>query len=292
MSLKLDRLEELITHCCDISQRSYIPIFVYPSEVLNCKVEIDRVRGKLSSDLYGQRTKETIQQLATKWDSSVVGSLRLPPGNLDPTELVIWILSAYGFSVSNLNERYTAEFKDRTLPLSIIPIQSVGVVYYLDRYEFKLSFEEYHSGYFRIPLRFYLACIHPAIHGSRPLLSLVDIPPEPLVEISTFLDLEALPLLFSTCTTIRSICDSESVWSSILANLSQYTSSQSSSSDSSSFPSKEKVHKIVNSTQKRRMMRFTQSVEVSDWASPFEYVSPTAALGRRRQHHRLDDFII
>ena len=291
MSLKLDKLEEQIARCCN--QRGFLrrTIFAYPSEVLKCQVEVDRVRAKLSSGLYGQRTKEKIQQLVKLWDSSMLESLQLPPANLDMTGLVTWTLTSYGFTVEQLSEKYTATRNDRSLTLAIIPIKTVGTVFYLDRFEFKLTSEEFCNGYFRVPLRFYLACIHPAIYGSRPLLSLVDIPPEPLVEIAKFLDLETFPLLFATCSAVHTVCDSESVWSHVFDTIGQYTSSQSTVGDaSSSVASKEKVQKIVDSHQRRRMMRFTQTVDVSDWATPFEFLSPT--VGRRRHHDRLDDFII
>jgi len=295
MSLKLESLEESIRVCADRVTTTHLPLFYYAPDIMNCSRELERVRPKLISNLYGPRTKTKIQELLVLWETRIATRIKIPPSGLDMPGLILWTLSTCGFVTpkDDLNESMPVCFKNETFTLTRVAVQSVANVFYLDGFEFILTSTQFQNGYLNVPLRFYLACIHPLIYRSRPLTSLGDIPTESLVEVAKFLDLETLPELIQTNSSIKSVCDSESIWRNILDNITRYTSAKSTVSlGDSNEPSKALVRSVLESQQKRRMMRFAQTMDVSDWASPFEFLSPTASVDRRRRYHRLDDMIL
>ncbi len=294
MSLKLDSLEESIRSCSLYLSRNRLPLFYYPPHVLNCSKEVERIRLKLTSDLYGARTKSKIQQLITLWETTVRSAIVLPAPELDSTDIVLWTLKICGFTISSEDKgTFKLCFANRSIDLTKVNVKTVATVFYLGEFEFILKRSEIVNGYVNVPLRFYLACIHPVLYNSRPLTTLGDIAPESLVEVAKFLDLETLPELIQTSSTIRSICDSEPVWLNILDNIARYTSAKPTGNpDDPHVSSKDRVRSLLDTQQRRRMMRFTNTLDVSDWASPFEFLSPTAAVDRRRRYRILDDMIL
>lgn len=293
MSLKLDAVEESIRLLCSkIQSCSKTLQFHYPSDVLRCMSDVDALRKKLSSDLYGPRTKEKISAIVNRWNTQVKALYELPPPGLDLVELTVWTLRKSGFAVDDIDGRegsYAVGMNGDIHKLRIVSIKSTGIVFYLDNYECKLTASELKESYWNIPLRFQLACIYPVIYNLRPLTSLVDVPSEPIAEIARFSDLESLSNLIRTCKSIRGICDNESVWKYVFDNVGMYINGNLTAQNDSFLPSKKRIQLHVETLHKRRVMRFTSGVEVSDWASPSEYYSPR--LGRRRLQP-LDDIIL
>jgi hypothetical protein len=159
-------------------------------------------------------------------------------------------------------------------------------IFYLNGYEMKVESKRFFENPFAVPLRFFLACVSPAFHQSA-VVTLQSIPLEPLADAIRFLDIETIGNLSSTSKWFDEFCSTDHVWEFIYKNVSNYTNARGSDTVPILGSFKSKVHALIKANDRRRMMRFSQSVETSDWAVPMEFLSPTAAV-RRRRYNRFD----
>jgi hypothetical protein len=294
MSLNLEKTENQIATLLNVTHP--IPLFYFPITLQKAKREIDKLRPKLDSNLYGPKTKERIKALVSRWDETISELYHLPLhlqiNSLD--DLLIWTLAKCGARIelkmqgSGVSE-YSVFNESSSYSLRILQVTDSLTVCYLDSFELKVDTRKYLDDPLSIPLRFFLSCISPAFHNTA-FVYFQSIPSEPLAEAIKFLDIETIGNLSCASRWFNEFCDSGQIWEHIYQNLGHYANVPGRSGDDgvlaeASF--KEKVHAKIKENDRRRMLRFSRSIESADWALPMEFLSPTAAV-RRRRYNRFD----
>jgi len=219
----------------------------------------------------------------------------------DVPALVMWTIGACSLKV--IDERhpgddvreYQVQFQNSIHVLRILRMHGYGFVVYLDSYGIKLPNSQIEQNALGIPLRIFIACVAPIKYGSA-VISLQSIPAEPLSDTIQFLDMETIGNLSSTSTWFNEFSDSDEVWEYILKSLDKYANGSFERlpvDSNETLPFKERVHAAILSNDRRRMVRFSRTIEAADWATPVEFLSPTAAIRRRRYNRRvLQDMIL
>ena len=147
MSLHLEKIEESLESLITCFKSNRWPLFYYPTAFFHAKKEIDQLRSKLESNLYGPKTKERIQGILNRWESELVMNIQIPADTelKDVTALVMWTIGACSFQV--IDERhpgddvreYQVQFQNSIHILRILRMHGYGFVVYLDSYEIKYN---------------------------------------------------------------------------------------------------------------------------------------------------------
>jgi hypothetical protein len=303
MSLQLDLLDELLSAFSTANQPFVSNRFNYAPEFRRIKDLCDRVDTRISSGTYGENTQNRARDLIHRWRAieklhpapPIVPFNPRKPDIVSINSVLVWTMNQCEFTL--VSQRITHDLIHSTFThnridethLRVVQVTEKHVVVYLDSLLFPLI--NWPPAFYDIPLRFELSCIIPRLTGGlQPKLD--SLPLETVEMIFTYLSIENMGELAVLSRQINLGFESRGLWKDIWEHLANYFSGTKPLDDPSTSAGdyKSAVSNLVKQRQKNRELRFTNSMALSDWATPVQFVDrpypgiidPIRSVRRRR----------